>query len=144
MGYLRDDAWTNEDGRARDKDGAITTLLRFDSVHGPYCERNERRIADYPDPCGCTREPHHYPGVADTVDMTHIKQHCFASQVQINPTRIMPNGPDIDFAAPKAATIRPAPTRRIWPIDLESQGENDDGDPTLGRPAVHSRPWPPK
>ena len=78
----------------------FTTLLRFDPVYVGHFKCNLRRIADYPNLWNYTRELYQVPGVASTVDMEHIKGHYYRSHKTINPTGIVPFGPDIDFSAP--------------------------------------------
>lgn len=78
----------------------FTTLVRFDAVYVGHFKCNLRRIADYPNLWNYTRELYQVPGVAETVNMTHIKGHYYASHKTINPTGIIPAGPEIDFNAP--------------------------------------------
>lgn len=81
-----------------------TTLLRFDPVYVTHFKTNKKRIADYPNIFGFTRELYQIPEIKKTVDMTHIKNHYFVSHVHINPNRIVPGGPDVDFDAPHDRT----------------------------------------
>ena len=78
----------------------FTTLVRFDSVYNLHFKCNLRRIVDYPNLWGYARELYQVPGVAETVNMTHIKNHYYQSHESVNPTRIVPLGPVIDFAEP--------------------------------------------
>ncbi|QND53833.1 glutathione S-transferase family protein [Phyllobacterium sp. 628] len=78
----------------------FTTLLRFDPVYVGHFKCNQRRIADYPNLSNYTRELYQVPGVAKTVNMLHIKAHYYGSHKTINPTGIIPKGPELDFAAP--------------------------------------------
>ncbi|TYO99328.1 putative glutathione S-transferase [Geothermobacter ehrlichii] len=78
----------------------FTTLVRFDAVYYGHFKCNLRRIADYPHLFGYLRELYQWPGVADTVDFAHIKQHYYRSHRQINPTGIVPLGPVLDLTAP--------------------------------------------
>ncbi len=78
----------------------FTTLVRFDPVYVSHFKCNIRRIADYPNLSGFMRELYQMPGVAETVNMAHIKTHYFASHVTINPTAIVPVGPVLDYDAP--------------------------------------------
>ena len=78
----------------------FTTLVRFDAVYYSHFKCNLRRIIDYPNMWGYTRDLYQVPGVAETVSLAHIKRHYYASHAMINPTRIVPKGPAIDFAAP--------------------------------------------
>ena len=77
----------------------FTTLVRFDPVYVGHFKCNVRRIADYPNLSGYVRDLYQQPGVANTVNMQHIKDHYYASHESVNPSRIVPAGPDIDFMA---------------------------------------------
>ena len=76
------------------------TLVRFDAVYVGHFKCNRRRIEDYPNLGNYVRELYQYPGIADTVNMAHIKGHYYGSHVSVNPTRIVPKGPELDFARP--------------------------------------------
>ncbi|MHC1548268.1 glutathione S-transferase family protein [Phyllobacterium sp. K27] len=78
----------------------FTTLLRFDPVYVGHFKCNRQRIADYPNLSNYVRELYQVPGIAPTVNMQHIKRHYYESHKTINPTGIVPVGPDIDYAAP--------------------------------------------
>jgi putative glutathione S-transferase len=78
----------------------FTTLVRFDTVYYSHFKCNLRRIADYPNLWNYTRDLYQVPGVAETVSIDHIKRHYYGSQRQVNPTGIVPIGPQIDFTAP--------------------------------------------
>jgi glutathionyl-hydroquinone reductase len=78
----------------------FTTLIRFDAVYFSHFKCNLRRIVDYPNLSSYLRELYQVPGVAQTVSMDHIKRNYFMSMTAINPTRIVPKGPALDFAAP--------------------------------------------
>ncbi|MBC8716979.1 glutathione S-transferase family protein [Ochrobactrum sp. Marseille-Q0166] len=92
--YLAGSSLTEADWRL------FTTLLRFDPVYVGHFKCNLRRIADYPNLWNYTRELYQVPGVASTVNMEHIKGHYYCSHKMINPTGIVPLGPEIDFSAP--------------------------------------------
>lgn len=92
--YLAGDRVTEADWRL------FTTLVRYDAVYFGHFKCNIRRLVDYPNLWGYTRELYQVPGVAGTVNMDHIKSHYYGSHETINPTRIVPVGPDIDFGAP--------------------------------------------
>ncbi|MDN4544221.1 glutathione S-transferase family protein [Pseudomonas sp. C32] len=77
----------------------FTTLIRFDAVYYGHFKCNLRRIADYPNLSNWLREIYQWPGVAETVDFTHIKNHYYASHRTINPTGVVPKGPAQDFTA---------------------------------------------
>ena len=92
--YLAGSAITEADWRL------FTTLVRFDPVYVGHFKCNIRRIADYPNLSGYVRDLYQQPGVAATVNMTHIKKHYYASHESINPSRVIPMGPQIDYTAP--------------------------------------------
>ncbi|MCP4471375.1 MAG: glutathione S-transferase family protein [Gammaproteobacteria bacterium] len=75
----------------------FTTLVRFDCVYYNHFKTNKKRLQDYHNLWAYTRELYQVPGVAETVNMDHIKHHYFASHRSLNPTGIVPKGPDIDF-----------------------------------------------
>ena len=92
--YLMGDAITEADWRL------FTTLVRFDAVYHLHFKCNRKRLLDYPNLWGYTRELYQVPGVAETVNMDHIIRHYHYSHESINPHRIIPINPDLDFAAP--------------------------------------------
>lgn len=77
----------------------FTTLIRFDAVYVGHFKCNLRRIADYPNLSNYLRDLYQHPGIAETVDFDHIKEHYYYSHTAINPTRIVPKGPEFDFTA---------------------------------------------
>ena len=92
--YLIGDVLTEADWRL------FTTLVRFDPVYVGHFKCNLRRIEDYPNLWGYTRELYQIPGVAETVNMQHIKDHYYRSHGMINPTGVVPAGPVIDLSEP--------------------------------------------
>ncbi len=92
--YLVGDQVTEADWRL------FTTLVRFDPVYVGHFKCNLRRIADYPNLSGYLRDLYQHPRVAGTVDMHHIKHHYYGSHTTINPTRVVPVGPEMDLDAP--------------------------------------------
>jgi len=78
----------------------FTTLVRFDPVYVGHFKCNIRRIVDYPNLWGYLRDLYQVPGVAETVNFDHIKRHYYQSHGTINPTGIVPIGPELDFTAP--------------------------------------------
>ena len=78
----------------------FTTLVRFDAVYVGHFKCNLKRIADYSNLSNYVRELYQIEGVASTVNMDHIKNHYYASHTSINPTHIVPLGPEQDFFAP--------------------------------------------
>jgi putative glutathione S-transferase len=92
--YLCGDRLTEADWRL------FTTLVRFDAVYVGHFKCNLRRIVDHPNLWDFTRELYQCPGVAGTTDFAHIKHHYYQSHTSINPTRIVPVGPELDFLRP--------------------------------------------
>jgi len=78
----------------------FTTLVRFDAVYVGHFKCNVRCIADYEHLSGYVRDLYQQPGIAQTVNMEHIKRHYYTSHETVNPTRIVPKGPIVDFSAP--------------------------------------------
>lgn len=76
------------------------TLVRFDAVYHGHFKCNVRRIADYPALSGYLCDLYQQPGIAATVNLDHIKRHYYMTHDEINPTRIVPLGPELDFARP--------------------------------------------
>ncbi|MDN3653736.1 glutathione S-transferase family protein [Thalassotalea ponticola] len=89
--YLVGDVLTEADWRL------FTTLIRFDSVYVGHFKCNRQTIEQYPNISNYLRELYQYPGVAETVDFYHIKRHYYFSHTMINPTQVVPAGPDIDY-----------------------------------------------
>lgn len=77
----------------------FTTLLRFDAVYYVHFKCNLRRIVDYPNLWNYLKELYQIPGVKETCNLDHIKRHYYKSHPNVNPTRIVPVGPIIDFEA---------------------------------------------
>jgi glutathionyl-hydroquinone reductase len=75
----------------------FTTIVRFDAVYYSHFKCNRRRIADYHNLSNYLRDLFQVPGVAETVNMEHIKRHYYMSMPTINPTRVVPLGPALDF-----------------------------------------------
>ncbi|MDX1693960.1 MAG: glutathione S-transferase family protein [Ketobacteraceae bacterium] len=78
----------------------FTTLIRFDAVYHGHFKCNRRKLEEYEHLPRYVRELYQWPGVAGTVDFSHIKRHYYYSHHMINPTQIVPAGPDIDFNRP--------------------------------------------
>ena len=76
----------------------FTTLIRFDPVYVGHFKCNIRRVIDYPNLSNYVRELFQQPGISDTVNLAHIKHHYYASHGSINPSRIVPKGPRLDFS----------------------------------------------
>ncbi len=92
--YLMGDRVTEADWRL------FPTLVRFDPVYHGHFKCSRRRIADYPALWAYTRELYQWPGVAGTVNFDHIRRHYHYSHDTINPHRIVPIAPDIDWQQP--------------------------------------------
>ena len=92
--YLTGDRVTEADWRL------FPTLVRFDLVYHLHFKCNRRRLIDYPNLWGFTRELYQWPGVRETVDFDHIVRHYYFSHETINPKRIIPINPIIDWEAP--------------------------------------------
>lgn len=92
--YLMGDKITEADWRL------FTTLVRFDMVYHGHFKCNRARVVDYPNLWGYTRELYQIKGVAPTVRMDHITRHYHYSHETINPHRIVPTGPALDFFSP--------------------------------------------
>ena len=78
----------------------FTTLFRFDSVYYVHFKCNLRRIVDYPNLWNYLKELYQLPGVKETCNLDQIKRHYYKSHPKVNPTRIVPKGPIINFDAP--------------------------------------------
>jgi glutathionyl-hydroquinone reductase len=76
------------------------TLIRFDPVYYLHFKCNLRRIVDYPNLQGYLLDLYQQPGIAETVNMDHIKRHYYITHDEINPTRIVPLGPVLDLTRP--------------------------------------------
>jgi putative glutathione S-transferase len=92
--YLAGDRVTEADWRL------FTTLVRFDAVYHGHFKCNLKRLVDYPNLWDYTRELYQVPGVDETVNLFHIKHHYYESHPTVNPTGIVPKGPEIDFTPP--------------------------------------------
>jgi len=92
--YLTGSSVTEADWRL------FTTLVRFDPVYVGHFKCNLKRIVDYPNLSGYVRDLYQRPGLAETVNMEHIKRHYYGSHESINPRRIVPLGPEFDYSQP--------------------------------------------
>ena len=92
--YLVGDRLTEADWRL------FTTLVRFDPVYVGHFKCNVRRIVDYPSLYAYLRDLYQHEGVAETVNFVHIKRHYYVTHTNINPTHIVPAGPELDLDAP--------------------------------------------
>jgi putative glutathione S-transferase len=78
----------------------FTTLIRFDPVYHGHFKCNRRRIVDYPNLWGFVRDLYQLPGIAETVHIDVIKRHYYRSHPTVNPSRIVPIGPALDYGTP--------------------------------------------
>ena len=92
--YLAGEQLTEADWRL------FTTLIRFDPVYVGHFKCNRNRLVDLPNLWGHTRELYQLPGIAETVNFHHIKHHYYGSHATINPTGVVPSGPDLNLMAP--------------------------------------------
>ncbi len=92
--YLMGDQITEADIRL------FTTLVRFDAVYVGHFKCNLRRLIDYPNLWGYARDVYQYQGIGDTVNFDHIKRHYYMTHAPINPNRIVPLGPVVDWSQP--------------------------------------------
>jgi len=92
--YLLGEVLTEADWRL------FTTLIRFDPVYHLHFKCNRKRLVDYPNLWAFTRELYQWPGVAATVNLDHIVRHYLYSHDTINPNRIIPINPVIDYTQP--------------------------------------------
>jgi putative glutathione S-transferase len=92
--YLTGDRITEADWRL------FMTLVRFDPVYVGHFKCNVKRIVDLPNLWAYTRDLYQQPGVAETVNLDHIKTHYYTTHPSINPTRVVPIGPVIDWDEP--------------------------------------------
>ena len=91
--FIAGDALTEADWRL------FTTLIRFDPVYFGHFKCNKRQLEDYKNIPHYIRQLYQVEGVAETVDFYHIKRHYYYSHTMINPTQVVPNGPDIDYGS---------------------------------------------
>ena len=89
--YLAGDKITEADWRL------FTTLIRFDPVYVGHFKCNKKRIADYVHLYGYLKELYQLDGIAETTDFEHIKRHYYFSHKNINPTQVIPQGPEMDL-----------------------------------------------
>lgn len=89
--YLFGDQTTEADWRL------FTTLVRFDAVYYSHFKTNIKRLVDYPSLWAYTRDLYQQDGIAETINMDHIKKHYYGSHESINPSGVVPIGPEIDF-----------------------------------------------
>ncbi|HEY0780446.1 MAG TPA: glutathione S-transferase family protein [Gemmatirosa sp.] len=78
----------------------FTTLARFDAVYVGHFKCNVRRLVDYPNLWGYARDLYQRPAFGETVDFDHIKRHYYLTHDRLNPSRIVPLGPLVDWFAP--------------------------------------------
>jgi putative glutathione S-transferase len=76
------------------------TLVRFDTVYYLHFKCNRRRVIDYPNLWAYARDLYQQPRIAETVDMDQIKRHYYTTHDMINPSRLIPVGPELDWFEP--------------------------------------------
>jgi putative glutathione S-transferase len=76
------------------------TLVRFDAVYVTHFKANLRRLVDYPNLWAYARDLYRVPAFGATTNFDHIKRHYYMTHPQLNPTRIVPAGPLLDWSAP--------------------------------------------
>ena len=89
--YLAGEEVTEADWRL------FTTLIRFDSVYYGHFKCNKQQIEDYENISNYLRQLYQVAGIKETVDQAHIKRHYYFSHTMINPTQVVPLGPNIDY-----------------------------------------------
>jgi glutathionyl-hydroquinone reductase len=92
--FLTGDRFTEADIRL------FTTLIRFDPVYHGHFKCNLHRVIDYANLWGFVRDVYQMPGVSDTVHIDFIKRHYYGSHANLNPSRIVPIGPDLNYDTP--------------------------------------------
>jgi glutathionyl-hydroquinone reductase len=75
------------------------TLVRFDAVYHGHFKCNLRRIVDYPRLQAYLVDLYRVPGIAGTVNLDHIKRHYYGTHLNINPTGIVPIGPEFPIGS---------------------------------------------
>lgn len=78
----------------------FTTLIRFDSVYVGHFKTNLKRLVDYPNLWAYTRDLYQQEGIAELINMEHIKKHYYGSHQTINPSGVVPLGPNINYVEP--------------------------------------------
>lgn len=92
--YLFGDQLTESDVRL------WVTLVRFDAVYVTHFKANIRRLVDYPNLWPYARDLYQQPAFGGTTDFGHIKSHYYGTHLRLNPYRIIPAGPAVDWSAP--------------------------------------------
>ncbi|MFN0262504.1 glutathione S-transferase family protein [Tepidamorphus sp. 3E244] len=92
--YLTGDETTEADWRL------FPTLFRFDAVYNCHFKCHLRRLTDYPNLWPYARDLYQQPGIAETTNLEHAKLHYYRSHESVNPSGIVPIGPDMDWDAP--------------------------------------------
>lgn len=115
--YLLGDELTEADWRL------FPTLIRFDAVYHGHFKTNRNRLEDYPVLSSYVRDLYQQPGVAETVDFDHIKVHYYVSQRSINPSQVVPLGPELDYSRPHDRDR--LSQRTVGHINATEGGEHD-------------------
>ena len=96
----------------------FTTLVRFDAVYHGHFKCNRHKLSEMPALAGYARDLFQTPGFGETVDFEQIKQHYYVVHRDINPTGIVPRGPDAGLVADRARTGVPRPGVEMFPDNL--------------------------
>ena len=84
------------------------TLARFDSVYVTHFKANLHRIVDYPNLWAYARDLYQHPAFGPTTNFDHIKRHYYTTHPHLNPQRIVPAGPVLDWAEPHHRDAMPS------------------------------------
>ncbi len=96
------------DGRMTEADWRLfTTLIRFDAVYHGHFKCNRQRLEDFPALSAYTRELYQWPNIEKTVNFEHIKNHYYGSHPGINPSAVVPRGPEVDYHRPHHRDVLP-------------------------------------
>jgi len=95
----------------------FTTLYRFDTVYHTHFKCNKQRLIDYPNLWEFARDLYQTPGVAETCNMEHIKQHYYKSHPWINPNQLVAVGPELDFQLPHSRERFGGSEKRFFAMD---------------------------
>jgi putative glutathione S-transferase len=93
------------------------TLVRFDAVYYSHFKCNVRRILDYPNLQAYLMDLYQQPGIAETVNFDHIKRHYYITHEEINPTQIVPIGPELDLSKPHGRERLASPSQSKDPAE---------------------------
>ena len=100
----------------------FTTLVRFDPVYYSHFKTNRNQLRDFPNLWAYARDLYQLPGFGDTVDFDQIKQHYYIVQKDLNPTGIVPVGPDLSGWATPSGRERLTAQNPLAPWGLTRDG----------------------